>query len=334
MINKFNNYILEKYGHTDLIDPYCEMMRTKCNYWLDKWLKRKGKFANFSIKLGVDLNEILKKVPEEDFKKYPVEEIDFKFKITMNREVRKLYPIGQYAQIGDAYAEQPKSTIILSKSGLVGSALRLKFEICLVVEKDTRSVNINDAKNLSEAIVHEFQHGYNDYATIEKSGMTASKRKDFMIAFGLNLLESKLSNSNSNLYRFFFLVYYCGNEEMNANISSANVYTKDDFEFSTFYKDMKILNEFDPISHYQKMVKELKRSKNKKADFIKNDLGTFVADVYEETCETEGVKPVKRLTDLRGKDAIQVFVFFNRMFKQKYSHMKEKIDKLLTSKEL
>jgi hypothetical protein len=119
---------------------------------------------------------------------------------------------------------------------------------------------------------------------------------------------------------------------MSANISVMTEYSRDDFEYSSIYKDMKTLEDFDAESYYESLENDIENSKYKKFDI--DNLGILMSDIYEKTCKEHNIKPLQKILNLRKKDTLQIYILWEKIFKQKYKYMKSKVNRLLDSKNL
>jgi hypothetical protein len=316
MIQKFTQFLNELSGYPNPIKPYVHFVSDICNQELDKYLSRKGKFANYNVKFEFDYQELKKHIPLMVYKDFPIALLEFTFKINVFKDIKEIDRVGMFYGIGDAYVDEIKSTYYYNPDVPdVTLGYRLVFEIGLALPYSGNSIEPEKAKELLLRVCdHEFTHSYEEIMN--------NRNEENMLSFFSNLLfEDKLAQY-SEIYKFYYLLYYINKTEVRARVSEIRTseIPKD------LVKEIKELREFDVDKTLKKIRREMGAEKFKK-EYEK--FGSVIVDAYEIACDKFSMKPLTKMMNLKNKNMKDVFTYFKPLFAQTADYLERKLHKRL-----
>lgn len=332
IITKFNQYLLEKVGHPDLITPYAEMVLEKCMETVETYLSKKG-FYNYSDTIEFNWDDIKKIVSKEDFLKFPVEHIILKFKITVQK-FDKPQRTGWYLPISEYDVDDVSSLVMVSNTGWIDESILLEMGLELIIPYYAKSYSIDTAKKyLDSTAHHELTHAYNDYKQGEEEYMTFYEAiqltNDDFLKLKIHPVTRKEGRGYS-LYPlvedFFNLLYIYTPVETKANIGQT--FAKGE----TSEWEINKLKSFDAEKEYNKVIDTILDNGDEKfkETIMKylDGIGDRLVKHYLEKCEEEDVEPIRGVIKLKNKNFKELMKYFEKRFHQRAEYMKRKIDKL------
>lgn len=332
MITKFNQYLLEKAGHPDLITPYTEMIVEKCMEVVESYLSKKG-FYNYSDTIEYNWNDIKKIVSKEDFLKFPVEHIILNFKITVQK-FNKPERTGWYLPIGEYDADDISSLFMVSNSGWVDESILLKMGLELIIPYHAKSYSIDTArKYLYSTANHELTHAYNNYKQGDDDYMIFYEAIQLTNDDFLKLKIHPVTRKEGRGYTlyplvkdFFNLLYIYTPIETKANIGQA--FAKGE----TSEWEINKLKSFDAEKEYYEIIGTILDNGDEKFKetvmIYLDSIGNRLVKHYLDMCKEQDIEPVRGVTKLKNKNFKELMKYFEKRFHQRAEYMKRKIDKL------
>jgi len=318
MKTNFKDFLFEMYEIPDVVKPYRELLYSKIENLINRYLSSKGQFRNKIESYEFKWEDIKPVIKEKDFVKYPVEEISFKYGVRIGKyyKTTRLRYSGGYTPL-----REPDSTTyeIESKSGLVQNALHLDIEVFVEIPKMASGVVVDEMYDLAKlTLEHELLHSFQDTKIpmkVTPQISAAIKIQDLFISSNKKD-KNQLSKLNNKHVFYLFYMLYLDKAEMDANIAAINRNN-----FQQFYKqDFKYMKELvEDIDKYYKICLEEMRIEN-----LTNIVNKYV-DLYTHDCVGN---PSPKI--LSCEDNPRLFVeFVYNYIKPHYIYFKRKVDKKL-----
>jgi hypothetical protein len=322
MILKFQQY-LEKRGFPDCIEPYAQMSYNECEKRLDKYLSRKGKFANYTDDIFFTWSDIEPFVSEENFEKFPVREFKIKFSIKSTPTMRYDNNIS-----GDGTA--------YSILGAINNAINIKsvnarIDISLFIGyKDSFSIErIKD--ELKMTINHELFHIFEyckELNNIYKKPFCLEQEMygDIeLYVFPMNDGTKIKIKDIPFLKRLIYSLYALSNAEMGAMVAQykdVNVnkeyieYYRTDFDIHIMLREIKkwFLNEFN-LDLYNEFY---------------NEFGEAFYGYYESIASKYLYSKNNLYEPLRNKNLEKGLEYLIKILNDRYEYFKKKVYKVNT----
>lgn len=347
MVLKFNQF-LEKRGFPDCIQPYVDMVYSECEKRLDEYLSRKGKFANYRDDIVIKWSKIRQNVDEENFIKFPLEEIHIKFYITHNTSdgdyYKNVYSTGFSSMIMN---KRGTSKWINSRSNILEKSILGKIGIGLSIG-NKNSIEYEKSKiELKLVINHELTHMFENSKKFKKSSniemLMLNDLKFYDVELGSNLQGTnnqkhskyiKFSNF-PQIYNIMFMIYTFGETESRVMVSQYKNIENQIEHYQRYYKPTHTTNQiieetlewFEKnytIDEYNEYYKDFGNILYKYYVSIIKDYRLYRINKFFKTENRE----ISIFTKMKGKDMKQCLDYLNKYLNNRYEYLKRKIEKV------
>ena len=331
MIYNFTEFLYERMGFPDVIEPYYEVIYDKIKKLLEGYYNRKGKLANYKTSEEITYDEIRQFVDDETFRKFPIEKIRLDFYIKIVKDVEKISYDATY--FGQSYRRNPEGETfyIDSDSGLVEKALDIKMEFAIKIPRNIEIIKSTDIdKIMLDNITHELFHAYDEFNKKKKKLSWGGTWGDIRETILKDVKLKKMMKSDT-IYNFLWWLYTIEDEEVRANIASLGLMKFDtllDLKKSTVWKDY-AGTEFDAESEAEDAKKELKKECGDEAEYYYDNFGKILIQKYKEFTRNSRIERDNKILSLEDKNLLEVFKFFEAKIHEVCDMVKRKISKLV-----
>jgi hypothetical protein len=316
----------EKLGYPNAIKPIANLIKHKLYDRLNKWLSRKGKFANYNEIIEIPYEEIEKwtDVLSPEFKDFPVEFITVEFRINMKNytyagSTKHMDHTGFAKHINK---EDSTSTWIYSETPGINKAYKIYISLIYEIPKVLNSVNIFSMKKVIESTIgHEVLHVYED-----------TKNPKFQ-----KNIESYCYNIDvgyNSLKEFLWLIYASSSIERRARVAG---FTSMDTMETTSWGLLDKLKNFSAENTIIKLKEEIhsenedREAEKEFREIYKKFGNKFVKVLREEAKENDIKKLPPHILKFKNQNLWIVLAWWEEEFKKRAESLKRKFGKRIAS---
>jgi hypothetical protein len=333
----FFDTVNEKAGYPDAIRPISNLIKHKIYERFNKWINRKGKFANFNEVIEIPYEEIKKwtDVLSPEFRDYPVEFITLEFRINVKDTGE---PHEEHSGLAFHLTKKSDtSTWIYSETPGIYTAYKIHIQFEFRIPRYANSVNIDRMKTSIENVIdHEILHSYENSKNPKKfvknvEGWSTEGYYNFFPEFQI-------------IYDFFWLIYSSSSIEARARVAGFSSNEKPE---ETSWELLKRLKNFsaeetidDIRENFDKQCKDVMKMYGKDqetVDYFEKEFqklyktfGNIFIKFYRSIGRDVGAKIPSYMLKFKNKNIWEVLVWWEDEFKRRAEYLRRKFAKKMT----
>lgn len=348
----FNEFIIEKIGISQPSLVFSSILENRTYYNFrdfiisDKKTLSKVDEINYTL-----LRPLINLSNINDYSKFPVVKFEFmlNFNKLKNKDFKKKYPDsnkniatgGVASYFGNinwsGYSKIVNPIKEVSKQGIV---LNLGIDIEINEDFDIESISENELlkDDIGSIIHHELNHCFEHYVRVIKSKKIRPENRSFntTLTWGPNIW--KFPNS---IYKFWskiiYYLYLSENHEVRATVQQIGYlirkYPKKDLNEFLIYKTADIMEKFDYMDYYNKLIEVIKT--HEPYIGIEEDVANRLKDMwvttYKKECEQQRVKPVIPISTLKKMDCKEFLKYWQKRINSAGQKIKRKAHAIKSS---